>query len=77
MSRKHSHYFKSVVGLNYIDIYRVLDLYGVTDNALGHAAKKILLAGARGSKDQYKDIQEAIDTLTRWQDMCIENTQRD
>ena len=77
MSQKHSHYFKSVTGLNKIDVYRVLSLYNVTDPAIAHAAKKILLAGCRGSKDQYKDIQEAIDTLTRWQEMCIENKQRE
>jgi hypothetical protein len=45
----------------------------VTDNALGHAAKKILCAGIRGAKDQAKDVQEAIDTLTRWQEMQAEN----
>lgn len=70
---KHSHYFKSVKHLDHIDVYRVLDLFGVADNALGHAAKKILCAGIRGAKDQAKDVQEAIDTLTRWQQMQAEN----
>ena len=70
---KYSHYFKSVAHLNHIDVYRVLDLFSVTDAALGHAAKKILCAGVRGAKDQAKDVQEAIDTLTRWQQMQSEN----
>lgn len=71
--KKHQHYFKNVKHLDYIDVYRVLDLFGVTDAALGHAAKKILCAGIRGAKDQAKDVQEAIDTLQRWQEMQAEN----
>lgn len=70
---KHQHYFKNVKHLDHIDVYRVLDLFCVTDPALAHAAKKILCAGIRGAKDQAKDVQEAIDTLLRWQDMQEEN----
>lgn len=70
---KHSHYFKDVRHLDHIDVYRVLDLFAVTDPCLQHAAKKILCAGQRGAKDVGKDIQEAIDTLTRWQVMQHEN----
>lgn len=70
---KYKHYFKDVSHLTHIDVYRVLDLFSVTDPALGHAAKKILCAGIRGAKDQAKDVQEAIDTLTRWQEMQKEN----
>ncbi|WVH13936.1 hypothetical protein CASP1_00013 [Alcaligenes phage CASP1] len=70
---KHSHYFKDVSNLNKIDVYRVLDLYEVTDPCIQHAVKKLLVAGKRGAKDQAKDIQEAIDTLTRWKDMQGEN----
>lgn len=69
ISEKHSHYFKDVSSLQKIDVYRVLDLYEVTDPCLQHAVKKLLVAGNRGSKDKPKDIQEAIDTLTRWQEM--------
>jgi hypothetical protein len=70
--RKHSHYFKDVSSLQTVDVYRVLQLFAVTDHAIGHAAKKLLLAGQRGAKDQAKDVQEAIDTLTRWQEMRAE-----
>ena len=63
---KHSHYFKPVpVGVTHVDVYRVLQMFDVTCPALQHAAKKILVAGGRGSKDTRKDIQEAIDTLQR------------
>lgn len=65
-STKHSHYFKDVSKLKMIDVYRVLELFGVTDQALGHAIKKLLVAGGRGAgKSIEKDIQEAVDTLQR------------
>jgi hypothetical protein len=71
--RRHSHYFKPVAGLEYVDVYRVLALFEVTDPCLQHAVKKLLVAGGRGVKDQAKDIAEAIDTLTRWQEMRAED----
>lgn len=73
MTRKHSHYFKPVpAGVTHIDVYRVLDLFGVTDQALGHAIKKLLVAGGRGGKDVRKDITEAVDTLQRRLEMWDE-----
>lgn len=72
--RKHSHYFKDVSKLTVIDVYRVLELFSVTDQALGHAIKKLLLAGQRGAgKDFRKDVQEAIDTLQRRIEMLNED----
>lgn len=74
MERKHSHYFKPVGHLSVVDVYRVLDLFGVTDPCLQHAAKKLLVAGGRGAgKDYRKDIQEAIDTLQRKLEMMDED----
>lgn len=72
-AKKHPHYFKAVTGLDYVDVYRVLHLFNVTDPCLQHAVKKLLVAGGRGGgKDISRDIQEAIDTLVRWQDMRAE-----
>ena len=71
--RKHAHYHKSVAHLSSIDVYRVLDLFQVTDQALGHAIKKLLVAGNRGVKNVDRDVQEAIDTLQRWQEMQAED----
>jgi len=68
---KHSHYFKPCP-FGEIDVYRVLHLFNVTDPCLQHAIKKVLVAGGRGHKDITKDIQEAIDTLRRWQEMRME-----
>ena len=67
-NRKHGHYFKDVSNLDFIDVYAVLKLFGVTDPCLQHAIKKLLCAGQRGVKDQAKDINEAKDTLER----CLE-----
>ena len=73
MTRKHNHYFKNVEHLQTVDVYRVLDLFEVTDQALGHAVKKLLVAGGRGAKDWRKDVQEAIDTLQRRLEMADED----
>jgi len=70
---KHPHYFKPVAGLQHIDVYRVLQLFGVTDPCLQHSIKKLLVAGGRGAKDISQDVQEAIDTLLRWQEMRRED----
>lgn len=73
---KHSHYHKAVGHLQTVDIYRVLQMFDVTDPCLQHAAKKILCAGQRGTKTQDQDVQEAIDTLTRYQAMQAEDMAR-
>lgn len=73
MSRAHNHYFKSVAGLEHVDVYRVLQLFNVTDPCIQHAVKKLLVAGGRGAgKDVRRDVQEAIDTMVRWQEMRAE-----
>lgn len=76
-TRKHGHYFRPVQGLEAIDVYRVLDLFGVADPCLQHALKKLLVAGGRGAgKDISQDVKEAIDSLQRWQEMRAEDEQR-
>lgn len=74
MARKYNHYFKNVAHLEALDVYRVLQLFGVTDPCLQHAIKKLLCAGVRGVKDQSKDIREAIDTLNRSLEMQQEDS---
>jgi len=65
----HDHYHKDVSGLKTLDVYRVLSLFKVVHPCLQHAIKKLLCAGVRGGKDFDQDIQEAIDTLQRLQEM--------
>lgn len=68
----YAHYFRDVRHLDKIDIYRVAQLFDVSDPALQHALKKIMAAGRRGAKDSAKDVGEAIVALRRWQEMRSE-----
>lgn len=77
MKEFHSHYYKDVTGLKIIDVYRVLSLFGVTNPCIQHATKKLLVTGARGHKDAYRDVQDAIDTLERWKEMHSEDVKRE
>lgn len=67
------HYYRDVSHLKKIDIYRVLDLFGVTDPAIAHAIKKLLCPGLRGAKPAEQDIREAIDSLNRKLQMLAED----
>lgn len=73
--RKHNHYFRES-GYEYIDVYRVLELFNVTDPCLQHIAKKALCAGLRGHKNLDRDIQDIIDTATRKLEMMNEQPHR-
>jgi len=70
---EYKHYQKSVEHLKWIDVYRVLVLFGVTNPCLQHAIKKLLCAGQRGIKDQKQDVQEAIASLVRYLEMQTED----
>lgn len=74
--QNHDHYFKDVSNLKYIDVYRVLILFGVTDPCLQHAIKKLLCAGKRGVKDELKDVQEAISSLLRHLEIKTEDNKK-
>lgn len=67
------HYHKDVSHLGTIDIYRVLQLWNVTDPCIQHAVKKLLVAGGRGHKGMTKDVHEAIVSLQRWEEMRAED----
>jgi len=74
--QKYSAYFKDVRHLDYIDVYRTVSLFDCEKHghAISHAAKKLLLTGVRtGGKNVEQEVQEAIDTLTRWLEMKRED----
>ena len=48
-----------------VDIYDVLQAFGVDCPALQHAIKKLLCAGLRGQKSAEQDIQEAANSCRR------------
>lgn len=71
--QKHEHYFKDVSNLKFIDVYRVLDLFGVSNPCLQHAIKKLLCKGIRGVKDERRDVEEAVSSLVRYLEMQTED----
>lgn len=72
-TKPHGHYFHDVAHLQHVDIYRMLALLDISHPALQHAFKKVAAAGKRGAKSTAQDVQEAIDSLTRWQAMAAED----
>lgn len=74
MTSPHNHYFKDVRHLDTVDVYRVLELFNVTDPCIQHGLKKLLVAGGRGAgKDIERDVRECIDSLNRYLQMQAEN----
>lgn len=68
------HYHKPVDGLKYVDVYRVLSLFGVTDPCVQHAVKKLLVSGNRtAGKTREQDIREAVVSLNRALQMIAED----
>ncbi len=74
--QNHDHYFKDVTHLKTIDVYRVLDLFNVTNPCVQHAVKKLLCSGQRGVKDTRQDVQEAITSLLRYLEMQTEDAKK-
>ena len=56
-------YNRSIRGVS-IDVYDILDAYGPT-HPVGHAIKKLLMAGNRGAKSYVEDLSEAIQSIER------------
>lgn len=67
------HYHKFVGHLQFIDTYRVCELYGVS-GPIENAVKKLLCSGARGAKDQMQDLKEAISSIYRKIEMLEEDS---
>ena len=58
-------YSKEIREGAYIDVYDVLQAFGVVNPALQHLIKKALQAGNRGHKDTLEDMQDIIDSAIR------------
>lgn len=76
-AKNHNHYFRDVSHLNRVDIYRILELFNVDDPCMQHVVKKAIACGKRGHKNIERDVQDMIDTLTRWQEMRIEDATKE
>lgn len=64
-----SKYDREIIGIDgtvtTVDVYRVLDAFGVSDPATQHAVKKMLCMGLRGHKDYITDLNDSIDSLQK------------
>ena len=57
-------YTKTIHGVP-VDVYDVLQAWGVINPALQHLIKKALQCGQRGHKDNAQDLQDIIDSAIR------------
>ena len=63
--------FHSTCGGEFLaDVYSVLEAFGVTCQARGHAIKKLLMPGQRGAKSEVQDLKEALASVSRAIDMA-------
>ena len=70
----HEHYFRDIPkGVTKMDIYRFLDLFGVTCPVAQHVIKKAVAAGQRGHKDVTRDWQDVQDSAARKLQMIEED----
>ena len=68
-----SKYNRTIIGQNAegeaaaikVDVYAVLEAFGVTDPALQHLVKKALCAGLRGHKDLETDLSDILASARR------------
>ena len=48
-----------------VDVYDILVAFDVTNPAIQHAIKKLLMPGGRGAKSTIQDISEAAQSIDR------------
>ena len=64
MSEKHNHYFRDCP-YDKIDVYRIIDIFEITDPVAQHILKKCIATGKRGHKDEKRDWQDILDSAQR------------
>lgn len=74
--REHRHYFRSVEGISQVDVYRILELFGVTCPVAQHIVKKALACGQRGAKSPERDMRDIVVSANRWLEMRAEDARR-
>lgn len=62
---KKSKYHREIRPGIFIDVYDVLVAFNVTCPAIGHAIKKLLAPGKRGTKNKKIDLKESIQSIQR------------
>ena len=71
-----SKYNREIIGIDgtvtTVDVYRVIDAFGVSDPATQHAIKKMLCTGLRGHKDYLTDLNDSIESLQKAKDLYVQ-----
>lgn len=70
----HPHYFFDVSEYDFVDIYRLIEVIGITCPVAQHVFKKAAVTGERGHKDLTTDWQNIADSAKRKLQMIDENT---
>lgn len=69
----HEHYFIDVRGYDRLDVYRLIELIGITCPVAQHVFKKAFATGKRGHKDLRRDWQDIADSAARRLQMIDED----
>lgn len=62
---QHDHYFIDVSAYDRVDVYRLIELAGITCPVAQHVFKKAFATGKRGHKDLRRDWQDIADSAAR------------
>lgn len=74
MARKHNHYFRPCP-YDSIDVYRIIEIFEITDPAAQHILKKCIATGKRGHKDERRDWEDIVDSAQRKIEMLEEDSE--
>ena len=69
----HEHYFIDVSGYDRVDVYRLIELLGITCPVAQHVFKKAAATGKRGHKSLARDWQDIADSAARRLQMISED----
>lgn len=69
----HDHYFIDVSAYDRVDVYRLIELIGITCPVAQHVFKKAFATGKRGHKDLRRDWQDIADSAARRLQMISED----
>ena len=62
---KRNKYMREIQPGVWVDVYDVIEAWGVTDGGFQHAIKKILACGSRGHKDEGEDRKDIHMSIKR------------
>ena len=66
---KRTHYHVEIIPGVWVDVYDVIDAWGLANPAYQHLIKKALKPGNRGHKDMMTDAQDIIDSAVRGKEL--------